>query len=186
MFRRRFLQILAVSGAGALALKAKGSGPATTVIYQVKGFSCITCAVGLDTMLSKEKGILSSKSTYPEGKVTVKFDSEQSMKNQFENWSPKWASGLRVNIPSSFIMRIVTRNGMAGRSITSTSGQSKHATLLLEWSSNLLLVCEDFFLILENPIESFLVLLDCPLIRKDFLLVFQNGRLMAEYRLLIR
>jgi copper chaperone CopZ len=27
-------------------------------------------------MLGKEKGILSSKSTYPEGKVTVKFDSQ--------------------------------------------------------------------------------------------------------------
>ena len=76
MFRRRFLQFLAVSGAGALALEARGSGLANTVIYQVKGFSCITCAVGLDTMLGKEKGILSSKSTYPEGKVTVKFDSE--------------------------------------------------------------------------------------------------------------
>jgi copper chaperone CopZ len=76
MFRRRFLQLLAVSGAGALALEARGSGPATTVVYQVKGFSCITCAVGLDTLLSKEKGILSSRATYPEGKVTVKFDSE--------------------------------------------------------------------------------------------------------------
>lgn len=76
MFRRRFLQFLAVSGAGALAFEARGNGLARTVIFQVKGFSCITCAVGLDTMLSKEKGILSSKSTYPEAKVTVKFDSE--------------------------------------------------------------------------------------------------------------
>lgn len=76
MFRRRFLQFLAVSGAGALAFEAKGSGTAKTVIFQVKGFSCVTCAVGLDATLSKERGILSSKSTYPEGKVTVKFDPE--------------------------------------------------------------------------------------------------------------
>jgi len=43
-------------------------------MFQIKGFTCITCAVGLDALLSKQKGILASKSTYPEGKVTVKFD----------------------------------------------------------------------------------------------------------------
>lgn len=74
MIRRRFLQFVAISGAGALAFEARGAGTARTVIYQVKGFTCITCAVGLDTLLSKQKGILSSKSTYPEGKVTIKFD----------------------------------------------------------------------------------------------------------------
>jgi Cu+-exporting ATPase len=46
----------------------------TTVTYHVKGFSCITCATGLDTLLSQQKGVVSSKSTYPEGKVTVAFD----------------------------------------------------------------------------------------------------------------
>jgi copper chaperone CopZ len=53
---------------------AKGAGPPKTAVYQVKGFSCVTCAVGLDTLLGRQKGILSSRSTYPEGKVTVKFD----------------------------------------------------------------------------------------------------------------
>jgi Cu+-exporting ATPase len=76
MFRRRFLQFLALSGVGALAYEASGKGPAKTITYQVKGFSCVTCAVGLDTMLCQKKGILSSHSTYPEGKVTVTFDSE--------------------------------------------------------------------------------------------------------------
>jgi copper chaperone CopZ len=74
MFRRRFLQFLAISGAGAVAFEARGTGATKTVILMVKGFSCITCAVGLDTLLNKQKGILASKSTYPEGKVTVKFD----------------------------------------------------------------------------------------------------------------
>jgi hypothetical protein len=72
MIRRRFLQFVAVSGAGALAFEASGMGTARTMIYQVKGFTCATCAVGLDTLLSKQKGILSSEATYPEGKVTVK------------------------------------------------------------------------------------------------------------------
>jgi copper chaperone CopZ len=74
MLRRRVLQFLAISGTGALAFEAKGKRTARTVIYLVKGFSCTTCAVGLDTLLGKQKGILASKSTYPEGKVTVKFD----------------------------------------------------------------------------------------------------------------
>jgi Cu+-exporting ATPase len=53
------------------------AGARTTVIFQVKGFTCITCAVGLDTLLGKEKGIVSSRSTYPEGKVTVVFDPKE-------------------------------------------------------------------------------------------------------------
>jgi Cu+-exporting ATPase len=86
MFRRRFLQFLAFSGAGALALEAKGTGTARTVVYQVKGFSCITCAVGLDTLLSKQKGILTSKSTYPEGRVTVKFDRDAIEEKSIEGF----------------------------------------------------------------------------------------------------
>jgi copper chaperone CopZ len=74
MFRRRFLQVLGASGLSAMAFEAKGAGPAKTAIYAVKGFTCVTCAVGLDTLLGRQKGVLSSLSTYPEGKVTVKFD----------------------------------------------------------------------------------------------------------------
>jgi copper chaperone CopZ len=83
MIRRKFLQLVALSGASALAplgaIAVPGSAKdanakGMTVVFQVKGFSCITCAVGLDTMYSRTKGILSSHSTYPEGKVTVRFD----------------------------------------------------------------------------------------------------------------
>lgn len=75
MYRRQFIQLVALSGAGALApLEAMAAGSHTTVILQVKGFTCITCAVGLDTLLGKEKGVVSSRSTYPEGKVTVVYD----------------------------------------------------------------------------------------------------------------
>ena len=75
MFRRRFLQLLTMASVGGLApLEAVSAAPTQTVIYQVKGFTCITCATGLDTLLSQQKGVASSKSTYPEGKVTVAFD----------------------------------------------------------------------------------------------------------------
>jgi copper chaperone CopZ len=79
MFRRRFLQLATMASVGSLApLEGMAAGTGKTVIYMVKGFSCITCATGLDTMLSQQKGITSSKSTYPEGKVTVGFDPKKT------------------------------------------------------------------------------------------------------------
>ena len=75
MIRRRFLQLATMAGAvTTVPLAAVAAGTTRTVAYRVKGFSCITCATGLDTMLGQQKGIASSHSTYPEGKVTVVFD----------------------------------------------------------------------------------------------------------------
>jgi Cu+-exporting ATPase len=62
---------------GIAPLEAVSAAATRTVIYHVKGFTCITCATGLDTLLSQQKGIASSKSTHPEGKVTVAFDPGQ-------------------------------------------------------------------------------------------------------------
>jgi copper chaperone CopZ len=79
MFRRQFMQIVALTSVGALnPVESMAAGARATVIFQVKGFTCITCAVGLDTLLGKEKGIVSSRSTYPEGNVTVVFDPKES------------------------------------------------------------------------------------------------------------
>jgi copper chaperone CopZ len=79
MFRRRFLQLITMASVGGLApLEAVSAAATQTVMYRVKGFTCITCATGLDTLLSQQKGIASSKSTYPEGKVTVAFDPNQT------------------------------------------------------------------------------------------------------------
>ena len=78
MFRRRFLQLVTMASVGGLApLEAVSAKAAMTVMFRVKGFTCITCATGLDTLLSREKGVASSQSTYPEGKVTVAFDPKQ-------------------------------------------------------------------------------------------------------------
>ncbi len=75
MFRRNFLHLMTFASVGGLApLEALSTASGQTVTYLVKGFTCITCATGLDTLLSQQKGISSSKSTYPEGKVTVRFD----------------------------------------------------------------------------------------------------------------
>jgi copper chaperone CopZ len=86
MFRRQFVQFFATLGAGSVATIAAADAKGTkTVTYVVKGFSCVTCAVGLDTIMQKQKGVLSSKSTYPEGIVRVQFApkeiTEQSLKS---------------------------------------------------------------------------------------------------------
>jgi copper chaperone CopZ len=78
MIRRQFLQFVTMASVGTLApLEGMAAGASKTVTYLVKGFSCITCATGLDTMLGQQKGVTSSKSTYPEGKVTVGFNPNQ-------------------------------------------------------------------------------------------------------------
>ena len=79
MFRRSFLQFVTMAGVSGLApLAAVAASAGETVSWRVKGFSCITCATGLDTLLSREKGIISSRSTYPEGRVTVRFHQDQT------------------------------------------------------------------------------------------------------------
>jgi Cu+-exporting ATPase len=78
MFRRRFLQLITVATASLAPLGAMAAEAPKIVIYRVKGFSCRTCATGLDTMLAQQKGVHSSQSTYPEGTVTVAFDPAQT------------------------------------------------------------------------------------------------------------
>ena len=83
------------AGAGSLAPAAKAA-QTKTVTYKIKGFSCITCAVGLDVMLRRNKGVLRSNSTYPEAITTIDFDPNSNHHRQPSNpSSPKWASPQR-------------------------------------------------------------------------------------------
>ncbi len=75
MIRRQFVQLI---GGGTLASIASSECSGThAVTYRVKGFSCATCAVGLDTMLERQRGVAWSRSTYPDGTVVVKFDPKE-------------------------------------------------------------------------------------------------------------
>jgi len=73
MFRRRFLQLMTLAGAGTLTPAANAT-QTQTAVFKIKGFSCITCAVGLDVMLRRNKGVLRSHSTYPEAITTVEYE----------------------------------------------------------------------------------------------------------------
>lgn len=86
MIRRQFLKLATLTGAtgvaslaaiGALrtdsessAVDANGSN---TVRWHVRGFTCLTCAVGLETLLRREKGVVAADATYPEGMVTIQY-----------------------------------------------------------------------------------------------------------------
>jgi len=74
MQRRRFVQMMTLASAGTLAAVELAHGETKTVAYRVKGFTCVTCAVGLETMLGKQKGVKWVKATYPEALVTIKYD----------------------------------------------------------------------------------------------------------------
>ena len=82
------MTLASASGLSALAIE-----PVKTSTYQVKGFTCIACAIGLDTMLAKERGVKSSHSTYPEGIVKVAYNPEQT--------SDGWIVGFITNLGST-------------------------------------------------------------------------------------
>ena len=70
MIRRKFIQGIAcsVGAAGTAAAAHK------TVTYRIEGFSCVTCAVGLDSMLKDQKGIVRSKSSYPDRTSVIEYN----------------------------------------------------------------------------------------------------------------
>ena len=87
MLRRKFFKVMTIATTGALApLEAMPAVAKKVVKYHVRGFSCVTCATGLDTMLGKEKGIASSSSTYPEGIATIGFNPDKISEKQIKEF----------------------------------------------------------------------------------------------------
>lgn len=84
MIRRQFLKLATLTGAtglvsfGALDAVEKKTEAAThlpiqTVDWNITGFTCVTCAVGLETMLRPQKGVVSVVASYPRAHVTIHF-----------------------------------------------------------------------------------------------------------------
>lgn len=96
MVRRDFIQKIAAAGTGTAAAAAAKPAPAARVVYMVKGFTCITCAVGLEVVLRGIKGISEAKATYPEGKVTVGYDPALQSEEKIRAFIDK-ATGFQVS-----------------------------------------------------------------------------------------
>ncbi len=86
MIRRQFIKLATLAGAtgvasfGAVeALRSDSNSSALdlkdikTVTWHVRGFTCVTCAVGLETLLRREKGVVAANATYPQGMVTIQY-----------------------------------------------------------------------------------------------------------------
>ena len=71
MIRREFIQGIAC-GLGAAAA-ANAAMQTKSVTYTIEGFTCVTCAVGLDTLLKDQKGIVQSKSSYPGRTAVIEY-----------------------------------------------------------------------------------------------------------------
>jgi hypothetical protein len=75
MFRGHFMQRIIFAGAGGLAsVGAMEAREIRKVTYRVKGFTCVTCAVCLETMLQQQKGIVRAKASYPDARAIIEFD----------------------------------------------------------------------------------------------------------------
>lgn len=74
MFRRDFIQRLTVGGASGLAAAGAIGAAETQVTYQIDGFSCVTCAVGLEVMLRQQPGITRADASYPARQVVIGYD----------------------------------------------------------------------------------------------------------------
>ncbi len=71
MIRRRFLGMMTLAGVGGVvAMEGMDLAEQKTVTFRISGFTCITCAVGLETLLQKERGVIRVKASYPESIAT--------------------------------------------------------------------------------------------------------------------
>lgn len=74
MDRRNFLQRLTAGSAGIGAGCAAKGRETAAANFRVKGFTCVTCAVGLEVVLKEQPGVVRVQALYPEGTVAVGFD----------------------------------------------------------------------------------------------------------------
>jgi copper chaperone CopZ len=84
MFRRNFLTRLAISGTTTIATVS--AADSKTVTYRIKGFTCVTCAVGLDTLLSKEDGVIQVHSSYPDALTKIQFRPSQTSESKLKKF----------------------------------------------------------------------------------------------------
>jgi copper chaperone CopZ len=77
MIRRRFIELITLGTGSLAALGAIEANAKETVTYHVTGYTCITCAVGLESLLRQEKGVAWAKASYPDANVVIKFDPKE-------------------------------------------------------------------------------------------------------------
>ena len=93
MKRRRFLCRLTAAAAASTAVGLElGCGERAAmrgtrrVTYQVRGFTCITCAVGLEVMLRGLRGVAEATASYVENSVAIAFDEQMTTEDALKQF----------------------------------------------------------------------------------------------------
>lgn len=74
MIRRKFLSLATLAGIGGFtAIEGMDLAERRSVAFRVTGFTCITCAVGLQTLLEKERGVIRANVSYPESSAVITY-----------------------------------------------------------------------------------------------------------------
>jgi copper chaperone CopZ len=85
MFRRLFLSRLTLASTSVLATGGSLHAATQSVSFDVKGFTCVTCAVGLETLLREQKGVVKASASYEKATVLIEFNpalaTKQSLKD---------------------------------------------------------------------------------------------------------
>jgi copper chaperone CopZ len=101
MVRRDFIH-RTLAGAASLAplVGAVQTTKNEKLTYRVAGFTCVTCAVGLETILGREKGVAHVEAAYPSGIVKVEFDAallnDKSLRGLIEEMGFRVVEGRRL------------------------------------------------------------------------------------------
>jgi len=74
MVRRDFIHRTLAGAASLAPLTAAQTNKNQKLLYQVTGFTCVACAVGLETLLGRQKGVAHVEAAYPSGVVKIEFD----------------------------------------------------------------------------------------------------------------
>ena len=81
MQRRRFMGLLPLLGMGSIAPAAllhAAAKDTATVKFAVRGFTCITCAVGLETLLLREHGVVSASVSYVPAVAVIEYHPKEA------------------------------------------------------------------------------------------------------------
>ena len=98
MFRRDFIQrFAAVTSTGLAATAASRDAETKSVTYNVRGFTCVTCAVGLEVLLRQQKGVVEAKASYKDSAVAIVFRPENTSEDSLKSFINR--TGFTVEEP---------------------------------------------------------------------------------------
>ncbi len=86
MIRRRFIELITLGTGSMAAIGAISATEKETVTFHVTGYTCITCAVGLESLLRQEKGVAWAKANYSEANVAIKFDPKEVTQDSLKTY----------------------------------------------------------------------------------------------------